>query len=335
MKPVTKDEIEAAKKIDLLSYMQQYEPEELVRVGPHDFKTKTHGSLCISDNGLWNWTSRGFGGKTALKYLTDVKQLPFPEAVRMLNEGRTMCPSFQQIPSITEKIQKTPIAFTLPPRDQHEGKMLDYLQKRCVSDEVLQYCRSQGVLYQTTHKGHANCVFVGLDEDGIPKAACVRGCEGSFRGDIGGSQKQYSFHLPSTAPDCKLLEVYEAPIDALSGATLRQYSGRDWHRVSYLSLGGLNYMALDHYLTAHPQIQALRICLDNDERGRMFAAKLMEKYQELGYTVEDRPARVGKDYNDALCAYCARQNVNNCKPNQEKRESNENHCNRKPKGWCR
>lgn len=82
--------------MDLLSYLQRYEPEELVRVGPHDFKTRTHGSLCISDNGFWNWTSRGFGGRTALKYLTDVKLVPFPQAVRLLDEGRCGDVSIQQ-----------------------------------------------------------------------------------------------------------------------------------------------------------------------------------------------------------------------------------------------
>ena len=333
MKRVTKEEIEAAKRMDLLSYMQQYEPEELVRVGPHDFKTKTHGSLCISDNGFWNWTSRGFGGRTALKYLTEVKLLPFPDAVRLLNEGRLVPDSFQHIPSPLPQSPAKPRQIQLPEKDAQSAEMLDYLRKRCISEKILQHCIAKGILYQSTHKGNANCVFVGLDDAGIPKAACVRGCAGSFRGEVTGSQKQFSFHLPAVNPDCKLLEVYEAPIDALSGATLRQYSGRDWQSVSCLSLGGLNYLALDHYLEAHPQIKVLRLCLDNDEPGRTFTRKLMEKYQKAGYTVEDRPARSGKDYNDALQAYCARHKAKQQK--QEERKSNENHCNRESKGRCR
>lgn len=49
---VTTDQIKLARTVDLISYMQRYEPEELIRTGPHDYKTATHSSLCISDNGL-------------------------------------------------------------------------------------------------------------------------------------------------------------------------------------------------------------------------------------------------------------------------------------------
>lgn len=69
---VTTDQIKLARTVDLISYMQQYEPEELIRTGPHDYKTATHSSLCISDNGLWHWYSRGIGGRGALNYLIQV-----------------------------------------------------------------------------------------------------------------------------------------------------------------------------------------------------------------------------------------------------------------------
>ncbi len=335
MKRVTSAEIESAKKIDWLSYMQQYEPEELVRVGPHDFKTKTHGSLCISDNGFWNWTSRGFGGRTALKYLTDVKLLPFLEAVRLLNEGRRVESSFQHVPKPLSPCPAEPRTLQLPQRDSQPDEMLRYLRRRGIGENILQECLEKGILYQSRYKGSANCVFVGLDESGTPRAACVRGCTGHFRGEVTGSQKKFSFHVAASDPDCNLLEIYEVPIDALSGATLRQYSGRDWHSVSYLSLGGLNYLALDHYLTVHPKIRILRLCLDNDAPGRAFTVKLMEKYQAQGYIVEDRPARVGKDYNDALAAYCEQHREKHTKQMQKERKSYENHCNCKSKGRCR
>lgn len=71
---VTTDQIKLARTVDLISYMQQYEPEELIRTGPHDYKTATHSSLCISDNGLWHWYSRGIGGRGALNYLIQVNE---------------------------------------------------------------------------------------------------------------------------------------------------------------------------------------------------------------------------------------------------------------------
>ena len=44
-------------------------------------------------------------------------------------------------------------------------------------------------------------------------------------------------------PDCDTVELYEAPIDAMSGATLRQYTDiGKWRSVHYLALGGLNHL---------------------------------------------------------------------------------------------
>ena len=45
-------------------------------------------------------------------------------------------------------------------------------------------------------------------------------------------------------PDCDTVELYEAPIDAMSGATLRQYTDiGKWRSVHYLALGGLELSA--------------------------------------------------------------------------------------------
>ena len=65
---VSPEEIEQAKQIDLLTYLQYYEPQELVHVSGGTYCTRDHDSLKIS-NGKWNWFSRGVGGKTALDYL--------------------------------------------------------------------------------------------------------------------------------------------------------------------------------------------------------------------------------------------------------------------------
>ena len=53
--------IEQARQMDLLTYLQTYEPNELVPVCGSTYCTRTHDSLKIS-NGKWHWFSRGFGG---------------------------------------------------------------------------------------------------------------------------------------------------------------------------------------------------------------------------------------------------------------------------------
>ncbi len=51
--------------MDLLSYLQTYEPSNLQRVAGNVYCTREHDSLKIS-NGKWYWWSRGFGGVSAL-----------------------------------------------------------------------------------------------------------------------------------------------------------------------------------------------------------------------------------------------------------------------------
>lgn len=80
---VTKEMIDRAKEMDLLTYLQTYEPQELVHFGGSTYCTREHDSLKIS-NGKWCWFSRGIGGKTALDYLIKVKELPFTEAVERI-----------------------------------------------------------------------------------------------------------------------------------------------------------------------------------------------------------------------------------------------------------
>ena len=58
---VSSDDILEARKMDLLTYLQNYEPQELVKFSADTYTTKSHDSLKIS-NGKWMWWSRGIGG---------------------------------------------------------------------------------------------------------------------------------------------------------------------------------------------------------------------------------------------------------------------------------
>ena len=69
-----------AKQMDLLTYLRNYEPYELVKFSGNTYCTRTHDSLKIS-NGKWIWWSRGIGGRSALDYLIKVKGYSFLEAV--------------------------------------------------------------------------------------------------------------------------------------------------------------------------------------------------------------------------------------------------------------
>ena len=53
----TQEQIAKAKEIDLLTYLQNNNPDELLFDSRNSFKTRTHDSLKIS-NGMWYWFSR-------------------------------------------------------------------------------------------------------------------------------------------------------------------------------------------------------------------------------------------------------------------------------------
>lgn len=77
------DVVAKAREMDLLTYLKNYEPHELVHFGGNTYCTREHDSLKIS-NGKWCWFSRGIGGYSALDYLIKVKEIPFTEAVEMI-----------------------------------------------------------------------------------------------------------------------------------------------------------------------------------------------------------------------------------------------------------
>lgn len=83
---LSKDQIAAAREMDLLTYLRRFEPQELVHIGGDTYATRTHDSLKIS-NGKWCWWSRNIGGTNALDYLTMVEGVSFLDAVqRILGE---------------------------------------------------------------------------------------------------------------------------------------------------------------------------------------------------------------------------------------------------------
>ena len=98
----TEEQIIKARSIDLLSYLQTYEPTELVHVRGNTYCTRDHDSLKIS-NGKWMWWSRGFGGSSALDYLIKVKGLQFMDAMQILTDDNEL--SLNNAPVLGESSQ--------------------------------------------------------------------------------------------------------------------------------------------------------------------------------------------------------------------------------------
>ena len=272
-----------------MQYLTTCHPGELVRKTDDEYCTKTHSSLVITPSkDLFHWFSQNIGGRSALDYMTNVERVDFVSAVRFLNELTPVPVSSQMAKTAVYAKQQKQREFELPKADRNCEAVTAYLMHRGISHKVLRHCVSSGILYQTTRGSYRNCVFVGKDEGGIPRSAFQRGCQGIFRGDIPGSQKKFGFLIPAENPDCEIVEMYEAPIDAMSGATLRQYKhDMPWRSVHYLALGGLNHQPIDYFLEQHPSVKTVVLCFDRDEPGRNFAEVTAKRLTERGYIVTE------------------------------------------------
>lgn len=205
---VTKEMIDRAKEMDLLTYLQTYEPQELVHFGGSTYCTREHDSLKIS-NGKWCWFSRGIGGKTALDYLIKVKELPFTEAVERI-VGRVA----ERSPVFHARAQpEKPKTLLLPPKSNSSTRVIAYLKSRGIDGGLIEQCIRSGQLYESLP--YHNAVFVGMDRNGTPRYACLRGIGTDFKGEATGSDKRFSFALPATG-ESRMLCVFESAIDLLS-----------------------------------------------------------------------------------------------------------------------
>lgn len=296
--------IEQARQIDLLSYLQRYEPGNLKRVAGNVYCTREHDSLKIS-NGKWYWWSRGFGGFSALDYLMKVRELGFVEAVQTLTGDMG---DWKPPPPAVKRDE--PKVLLLPPKNKDSDRVLQYLFGRGIDYAIVQDCIADGTIYESAD--YHNAVFIGKDESGTPKYAACRGTMGSFKRDASGSDKRYSFRLLAREPT-STVHLFEAAIDVLSYATYLKCEGKDYRTANLLSLSGVYQpkkelaeskipIALTTFLNAHPQIRTIYLHLDNDKAGRLCTAALKELLQK-DYKIVDAPPPVGKDVNDFLLSY--------------------------------
>lgn len=300
---VTPEQIERAKQMDLLTYLQYYEPRELVRFSGNVYTTRSHDSLKIS-NGKWCWWSQGIGGRSALDYLIKVRGMTLPEAVIQIDGQAAISPP---VLSGTQKPTE-PKKLLLPEKNENNDRVIAYLRGRGIRGEIIDWCIRTGRLYES--RDYHNAVFIGFDLQGVPRYGALRGTSGSrFMGDVSGSDKHFSFSIPARKKSTKL-HLFESAIDLLSYGTLELLSGRDWRRENCLSLAGIYKpkknigestppAALMQYLEDYPQINAVALHLDNDAAGRL-AAETIKALLPSTYAVSDEPPKRGKDYNDYL-----------------------------------
>jgi len=311
-KYVSTEELRLARQCDLLTYLETTRPQELVPLRNGVYCLRSHDSLKIS-NGKWFWWSRGIGGRSALDYLIECEGVPLVEAVQRIN-GMNGTAKEQPSRSITLT------RFKLPARSTNNDRVFRYLQNRGIDKDVLDLCVAFDLLYEDTRH---NCCFVGYDETHIPRYAMLRSSlpDSTFLQEAEGSDKRFSFSLPPTVSTT--LYVTESAIDALSVYVLRKKKPDH-----YLSIAGANTphgtdhlpLALSHYLSVHPQIETVCLCLDNDSAG-IRAAQSIRSCLPARYKTELMIPKQGKDYNEQLMRSKGLQNrIATRKPKHEMEE---------------
>lgn len=294
--------ITEAKRMDLLTYLREYEPGELVKFSSNTYTTRTHDSLKIS-NGKWMWWSRGIGGKSALDYLIKVRGMDFVQAVQtIMGNGSVSFPTCKNIKSYEEQ------PLLLPQKSPTTEVVFDYLFGRGIDYEIINHCWEQELIIESLP--YHNAVFIGYDENKEPKYAAYRATNQSrIMGDCTGSKKQYSFRL--TAENTGEVHLFECAIDLLSYATLMKLEGKDWRQFNLVSLAGVYSpkqkiedskvpVTLGRLLEKDKTIRRIVLHLDNDIAGRK-ATKALQTILSDKYEVVDDPPQYGKDVNDFLC----------------------------------
>ena len=285
----TDEQKQRAASVDLEEFLR-CRGEKLLTSGREKRLARDH-SVTIRGN-EWYDHAEERGGH-AVSFVQRFYHLSYPEAVTMLLGGE-LGPVY---PSAEERVEEPPKPFVLPPANSNMRRVYAYLVKhRNIDRSVVAHFAREKLLYEDAD--YHNAVFVGTDEDGVPRHAHKRSANSfgkAFRLNVEGCNPRYSFHHIGTDGS---LYVFEAPIDMLSYITLHL---EDWQSHSYVACCGTSIQPVLERLRQNPKLDTVYLCLDNDEAGEDACDGMLDTLEDMGYDVE-RLRPEGKDWNDDLRA---------------------------------
>ena len=236
---------------------------------------------------LWYHQYEQVGGD-AVDFVRRFYNKSYPEAMEYLlgGSGGTL--------AVSPSVQKEEKPFVLPPKNDNMRRVFAYLLNcRGIDREVLYAFVHKGMIYESAD--YHNAVFVGFDSNGNPKHAHKRGTgsESSYKGNVSGSQPEYSFHWSGQSDT---LYLFEAPIDMLSFISMQK---EGWRQHSYAASCSVSDRVLFQTLKDNPNIRQVVLCLDSDEPGQTAAKRIADKLFVQGIASEIL-VPVHKDWNEDL-----------------------------------
>lgn len=289
------EDLYRANNADLVTFLESH-GERVKRVGAtfqyiYTDAAGTHDSVTIS-GGKW-YDHKNQRGGYAVKFLQEFLGFSFQDSVLELLGGN--CSSQVAKPS-TKPVVKP---FELPEANSDMRRVFAYLTKqRFINPQIISHFAHEHKIFED--KKFHNVVFVGTDENGVPKQASVRSTISfgkPFRITVVGSDTNYSFSHYGN--DGKLF-VFEAPIDMLSFITMNP---KDWKNHSYIAMNGVYESALLKALESHSGLKNIYICTDNDEGGIEAAERLSDILHAKNYENVFRILPQNKDWNEDLKAH--------------------------------
>ena len=292
----TEEQKNRAASVDLEEFLRM-RGEKLTRSGREKRMTSDH-SVTIRGSEWYDHATEKGGGP--ISFVRDFYGLSYPEAVSLLLDGEQGV----EYPTAKPQEEEPPKPFELPPINGDCRRVYAYLLKqRRIDREVISHFVKAGLLYEDA-KYH-NCVFVGTDENGVPRHAHKRSTNSygeAFRINVEGCDLRYSFH--HIGEDDQLF-VFEAPIDMLSYIILNPDG---WEQHSYVACCGTSSIPVLNMIDGLPQLRQVFLCLDNDKAGHTSSERMVELIADRGLRA-DRLTPEHKDWNEDLVSEYAQEEV--------------------------
>ena len=282
----TESQISVANHVDLAAFLLS-RGEKLSR----------HGNQYLWEkNQVWihghEWYSHYESkGGHAVSFVMRYFGLSFQNAVEELIGGSAVVSSQAIEP---DKIRESK-PLVLPPQSKTTNCLLCYLtRERFIARDVVEHFINVKTFYEDA-KYH-NCVFVGLNENGVPKHCHIRSTSGNYKRTEAGSQAEYAFHHNG---ESEWLFGFEAPIDMLAFITLHR---NNWQNHSYVALCSVSERALIHRLDVNPKLRKVVLCLDNDSAGISACKRIKGILETKGYSDVRILHSVNKDWDEDIKA---------------------------------
>lgn len=281
----TKEQREQARCTDLAQFLISH--GEKIRKSGSEYEW-FDGSQKVTIRGhLWYHQYEQKGGD-AVDFVRRFYNKDYAEAVEILldNCGGQIITS--------PPIEKEHNPFELPPRNDRMSRVFSYLLlTRGIDKDVLfEFVRNK-MIYESAD--YHNAVFVGYDLNGIPRHAHKRGTvtSNSYKGNVAGSQPEYSFHFNGTSDK---IFLFEAPIDMHSYISMHK---ENWQEHSYAASCSVSDRVLFQCLKDNPNIKNVFLCFDNDEAGQTANKRIADKLNSMNIKSEIL-IPIHKDWNEDI-----------------------------------